>query len=259
MKIALVGYGKMGHMLARAASLRGHDVVCTVDPFAADASVVTSDSGAMVEAIVKSGAEGIIEFSHPSSVLSNIRALVPTGIPLVVGTTGWQGELESVKALVGEHGSPFLHSSNFSVGVNLFYRMVSEAARLMAQFEEYDVALFESHHNQKADSPSGTSLDVARRVMAEMPKKTTLVTDPFTRRPEPQELHLASLRVGSVPGTHTVFFDSSADTIELTHTARNREGLALGAVRALEWLTSAPDGGKRKKGVFTMNDVFDSL
>ncbi|HNY21772.1 MAG TPA: 4-hydroxy-tetrahydrodipicolinate reductase [Treponemataceae bacterium] len=258
MKIALVGYGKMGHMLARAASLRGHDVVCTVDPFAEDASVVTGDVKAMADAIVKSGAEGVIEFSHPTSVLANIRALVPTGIPLVVGTTGWQGELESVKALVAEHGSPFLYSSNFSVGVNLFYRMVSNAARLMAQFEEYDVALFEAHHNQKADSPSGTSLDVARRVMAEMPRKTTLITDPFTRRPEPQELHLASLRVGSVPGTHTVFFDSSADTIELTHTARNREGLALGAVRALEWL-SAQDGGKLKKGVFTMNDVFDSL
>lgn len=258
MKIALVGYGKMGHMLARAASLRGHEVVCTVDPFAEDANVVTGDVKAMADAIVKSGAEGVIEFSHPTSVLANIRALVPTGIPLVVGTTGWQGELESVKALVAEHGSPFLYSSNFSVGVNLFYRMVSNAARLMAQFEEYDVALFEAHHNQKADSPSGTSLDVARRVMAEMPRKTTLITDPFTRRPEPQELHLASLRVGSVPGTHTVLFDSSADTIELTHTARNREGLALGAVRALEWL-SAPDGGKRKKGVFTMNDVFDSL
>lgn len=259
MKLALVGYGKMGHMIAAAAAARGHDVVCTVDIQAKDATCVTSDGRVMIDAIRKSGAEGVIEFSHPSSVLSNIRALVPTALPLVVGTTGWLDSLGEVTSLVESSSSSLLHSANFSVGVNLFYRMVSDAARLMAEFEEYDVALFESHHNQKADSPSGTGLDLARRVMEAIPRKKRLVTDAFDRKPAEDELHLASVRVGSVPGTHTVWFDSVADTIELTHTARSREGFALGAVRALEWLRAVDGSGKSRKGVFTMNDVFDSL
>jgi len=129
----------------------------------------------------------------------------------------------------------------------------------MADIEEYDVAVLESHHNQKADSPSGTALDIAKRILENIPRKSKLVTDAFGRKPESSELHVASVRVGSVPGTHTVVFDSPADTIELTHTARSREGFALGAVRALEWL-SAPDSEKRmKQGVFTMNDVFADL
>ena len=253
MKIAIVGYGKMGHMIARAAEARGHEVICTVDPFASDATCVTQDKLAMVDAIKKSGAEAVIEFSHPSSVRGNIDALVPAGIPLVVGTTGWHDAIGEVRTLVEKNKSSFLYSSNFSVGVNLFYRIVSEAARLMAEFDEYDVAVFESHHNQKADSPSGTGLEVAKRIMAEIPRKKKLVSDQFKRRPEPDELHLASVRVGSVPGTHTVYFDSSADTIELTHTARSREGFALGAVVAAEWLKGAGPG------VFTMNDVFADL
>ena len=259
MKIALVGYGKMGHMLAQAATKRGHEVVCTVDPFAPDATCVTKDPEVMIEAIMTSGAEGIIEFSHPSAVLANLQALIPAVIPLVVGTTGWHDKVESIRAQVAAHDSALLYSSNFSVGVNLFYRMVSEAARVMADFEEYDAALFESHHNQKADSPSGTGLELARRIMANLPRKTKLVTDAFNRKPEPDELHLASMRVGTVPGTHTVYFDSVADTIELTHTARSREGFALGAVRAVEWLAApGPDDG-RKKGVFTMDDVFAGI
>jgi 4-hydroxy-tetrahydrodipicolinate reductase len=259
MKIALVGYGKMGHMIERAAKARGHEVACTVDLFAEDASCVTQDSHVMIEALRSSGAECIIEFSHPASVKGNISALVPTGIPIVVGTTGWLDNLADVRRQVELNKTALLYSANFSVGVNLFYRMVSEAARLMASFEEYDVAVFESHHNQKADSPSGTGLDIAKRVLENIPRKTKIVADSFDRKPEPDELHVASLRVGSVPGTHTVFFDSAADTIELTHTARSREGFALGAVRAAEWLVRSDGEGRAKTGVFTMDDVFDSL
>lgn len=259
MKLALVGYGKMGHMIERAAKARGHEVVCTVDLFAPDATCVTQDGATMAAAVKDAGADCAIEFSHPASVLGNISALVPTGIPLVVGTTGWLDSLEDVGRQVALNKSALLHSANFSIGVNLFYRMVSEAARLMATFEEYDVACFEAHHNQKADSPSGTGLDIAKRVLENIPRKTKIVTDSFDRKPEPDELHLASLRVGSVPGTHTVFFDSAADTIELTHTARSREGFALGAVRAAEWLILPDAAGQAKTGVFTMNDVFDSL
>lgn len=259
MKLALVGYGKMGHMLAQAALKRGHEVVCTVDPFAPDATCVTKDPAAMAEAVRASGAEGVIEFSHPSAVLGNLQALIPTGIPVVVGTTGWLDKIDGIRAQVAQNRSALLYSANFSVGVNLFFRMVSEAARVMAAFEEYDAAVFEAHHNQKADSPSGTGLELARRIMDNLPRKTKLFTDAFDRKPEPEELHLASMRLGTVPGTHTVYFDSAADTIELTHTARSREGFALGAVRALEWLAEAgPDKGP-KKGVFTMDDVFSAL
>ncbi len=257
MRIALVGYGKMGHMIAKACEARGHEVSCTVDLFAQDATCVTSDHAVMVGAVRESGAEAVIEFSHPASALENIRALVPTGIPLVVGTTGWKDSLPEVAQLVALNKTRLLHAANFSVGVNLFYRIVAEAARLVAEFDEYDTAVFESHHNQKVDSPSGTALDIAQRILANMPSKTRVVSDPFDRKPERDELHVASVRVGSVPGTHTVWFDSPADTIELTHTVRTREGLAAGAVRAAEWLASDARGAA--SGVFTMQDVFDSL
>ncbi len=253
MRLAIVGYGKMGHMIAAAAALRGHDVVCTVDPFAKDASIVTSEPLSMATAVAGSGADAVIEFSHPSSVRGNIDALIPTGLPLVVGTTGWHDSLPEVSETVKARGSALFYSSNFSVGVNLFYRIVSDAARLLADFENYDVAVFESHHSNKADSPSGTGIEIARRILENVPRKTKIVSDAFTRKPDPSELHLASLRVGSTPGTHSVFFDSAADTIELTHVARNREGFALGAVRAAEWLIGAGPG------IFTMNDIFDSL
>ena len=183
--------------------MRGHEVVCTVDPYAKDASCVTAVSEEMLKAIGDSGAEGIIEFSHPASVTNNIFSLVPTGIPLVVGTTGWVDRLEEVRRLVDDTRTAFLYSSNFSVGVNLFYKMVSEAARLMAEFEEYDVAVFESHHNQKADSPSGTGLDIARELWRIFPERPPC--SPIRlRRPEPSELHLASVRVIRSRNSHRI-------------------------------------------------------
>ena len=259
MKIALIGYGKMGHMIEAAAVHCGHEVVCTVDLFAKDASCITGDAAEMVRAVRDSGAEGIIEFSHPASVMQNITALIPVRLPLVVGTTGWKDNLPSITEQVLLNKTTLLHAANFSVGVNLFYRIVAEAARLVSEFDAYDAGLFEAHHNQKADSPSGTALDIARRVMDNMPSKKRLVTNSADHKPESDELHLGSVRVGSVPGTHTVWFDSAADTIELTHTARNREGFALGAVRALEWLASPDTQGKARVGVYTMDDVFSEL
>lgn len=255
MKIALVGYGKMGHMIAKLAEARSHSIVCTVDLFAKDASCITNDHKAMLACIKESGAEGIIEFSHPASVLDNIKALLPLGLPLVVGTTGWLDSLPEVRSLVDLHKTSFLYASNFSIGVNLFYSMVEHASKIMAEFDDYDVAVFESHHNQKVDSPSGTALDIAQRVLDAVPRKTKIYTDSFARKPEPNELHVASLRIGSDPGAHSVLFDSLSDTIEIKHTARNREGFALGAVHALEWLRRPDAQGRAKTGVFTMKDV----
>lgn len=259
MKIALVGYGKMGHMIAQAARNKGHEIVCTVDLFAQDASCITNDTAEMVLAIKDSGAEGIIEFSHPASVMGNLSALIPLRLPLVVGTTGWKDNLPQITEQVEHNKTALLHASNFSVGVNLFYRVVAEAARLVSKFDAYDAGLFESHHNQKVDSPSGTLLDIANRVLENMPSKKRIITNCAQNKPESDELHLASVRVGSVPGTHTVWFDSPADTIELTHTARNREGFALGAVRSLEWLISSGSDNKPRVGVFTMEDIFSEL
>lgn len=259
MKIALIGYGKMGHMIEQAARSKDHEVVCTVDLFAKDATCITNETSEMVQAVKASGAEGIIEFSHPASVMANLTALIPLRLPLVVGTTGWKDNLPQIAEQVVLNKTSLFHASNFSVGVNLFYRIVAEAARLISQFDSYDAGLFEAHHNQKVDSPSGTLLDIAQKVMENMPSKKRLITNSADHKPESDELHLASVRVGSVPGTHTVWFDSPADTIELTHTARNREGFALGAVRALEWLSAPSVDNKPRTGVFTMDDIFSEL
>ena len=262
MKIALVGYGKMGHMIEQSAKSFGHEVVATVDSFSPDASVKVSagDGDALARAVSESGAEGVIEFTSPASVIGNIKALLPLKLPLVVGSTGWNDRMDEVRDLASSCGGTVMHSANFSIGVNMFYRMVEEAARLVNAFEEYDVAVWEMHHNQKADSPSGTAIDVAKRVMSGFKRKTEMVTDAFHGRPEKNQLHVSSTRCGTVPVTHTVYFDSTADTIELTHTARSRLGFANGAVHALENLKSMLDSGKLEPGkLYGMGDVFPGM
>jgi 4-hydroxy-tetrahydrodipicolinate reductase len=255
MKIALVGYGKMGHILEKAAISLGHQIVATIDPFAPDASVKVTKANEIAEAVQVSGAEGIIEFTHPKAVVENIKALVPLKLPLVVGTTGWYDNLDQIKAIVKKENSALFYSPNYSIGVNMFYKMVEHAASLMAQYEEYDCAVWEAHHNQKADSPSGTAISVAKAVMAGNPAKTEMVFDAFHQMPKPYQLHVSSTRCGFIPGTHKVFFDSPADTIEITHTARSREGFALGAVRCLNWLRAGiSDGFLTAGNVYTMKD-----
>lgn len=262
MKIALVGYGKMGHMLESTALSFGNEVVTTIDVIAKDAkvNVASGDYGAVAKAVIESGAEGVIEFTHPSSVMGNINALLPTKLPIVVGTTGWNDKQAEVAELAAKCGGTIMTSANFSIGVNLFYKIVEEAAALVNNFDEYDAAVWEMHHNQKADSPSGTALDVAKHLLAGYTKKNEIVTDAFHSRPQPNQLHVSSTRCGSVPGTHTVYFDSPADTIELTHTARGRQGFASGAVHALENLKSLMDSGKLASGkLYGMSDVFPGM
>ena len=259
MKIALVGYGKMGHMIESSAKAKGHEVVATIDIMAKDATnlVAAGDGKALAEAVKNSGAEGIIEFSHPSSVIGNLKALIPLGLPIVCGTTGWAKSEDEIEKLCAATNNAVVRSSNFSIGVNMFYKIVEEAARLMAEYSEYDVAVWEAHHNQKADSPSGTALEIARRVMNGNKSKTEMVFDAFHERPKANELHVSSTRVGFVPGTHTVFFDSPADSIELTHRARSREGFALGSVVALEKLSAKLADGSLSKGkLYGMGDLF---
>ncbi len=259
MKIALVGYGKMGHMIESCAKKMGHEVVATIDTFSEDASVrvPVGDAFSVSRAVKSSGADGVIEFSHPSAVVQNVYALLPLGLPVVVGTTGWSDCFESVGKFAAECGGTVMTSSNFSIGVNMLYKIVAEAVKIMEPWSEYDIATWEAHHNQKVDSPSGTALSIANTILSNTKKKTEIVTDAFHEMPREHQLHVSSTRCGSVPGTHTVFFDGPADTIEITHRARNREGFAIGAIHALEKLFNGLKDGTVKSGaLYGMEDIF---
>lgn len=259
MKIALVGYGKMGHIIEQCAKRKGHEIVVRIDVVTedADVKVPAGDGDAVARAVKSSGAEGIIEFSHPSAVIQNIKSLLPLGLPIVVGTTGWNDKNAEIAEYAAKVGGIIMTSANFSIGVNMFYKIVAEAAKIMSEYTEYDIATWEAHHNQKADSPSGTALEIAKRIMENNPNKTEIVTDAFHERPKANQLHVSSTRCGNIPGTHKVFFDGIADTIELTHTARSREGFALGVIASIEKLSSGLKTGKYTKGhLYEMDDLF---
>ncbi len=258
MRIGLVGYGKMGRMIESLALERGHSISAIVDPFT-DADKKFPSGAPLCKDIASAGAleasDVVIEFTHPSTVLDNIKALTERKLPVVVGTTGWHDHLDEVSSWVAKSGSSLLWASNFSLGVNLFYEIAAFTAKLLDPYAEYDVGGWEAHHNKKADSPSGTAKTLVETVLKEMTRKSKAVYETLEHRPPAaEELHYPSLRVGSVPGTHSLFFDSPSDTIEITHTVRNREGLASGAIQAAEWLAAA-----ERKGMFTMRDVLKTL
>jgi 4-hydroxy-tetrahydrodipicolinate reductase len=252
MKIAIIGYGKMGKRVEQAALAQGHTIAAIVDPQPSPQGVQFFRD--IAEAGNLGGAEAAIEFTQPGTALANIKALAEKKVPAVIGTTGWHERLGEARQAVEQAGSALIWSSNFSLGVNIFYRVAWYAAQLFDNFPEYDVGGFEAHHNKKLDSPSGTARTLVDGVLARTDRKNAAVWETLNRRPEPGELHFPSLRLGSVPGTHSLFFDSAADTVEITHTARSREGFAAGAVSAAEWLVS---GGRR--GVFTMDDMLKDI
>ncbi|MDR0908606.1 MAG: 4-hydroxy-tetrahydrodipicolinate reductase [Spirochaetaceae bacterium] len=239
MKIALVGYGKMGKLLAQKVREKGWEVSAIVDPF--------WEQGLKDIAGIK--ADIAIEFTRPDTAVNNLLKLAEEKIPTVCGTTGWYEKLPEVKAAFEKAGSKLLYSSNFSLGVNLFYKICEYAAALLDPMAFYDVAAYEVHHNQKADSPSGTAKTLAEKVLAKMTRKQRAVYEMLNRKPAPEELHFPSLRVGSMPGIHALVFDSPADTIEIKHTNRNREGLADGALFAAEWLA------RQGSGIYTLDDA----
>jgi 4-hydroxy-tetrahydrodipicolinate reductase len=264
MKAILVGYGKMGRLLEAKLGERGHNVLAVVDPYYTG-SIASFPSTAELYLNLKDTLNGkpgkslkdadvVIEFSLPAVAPVNLLLKKKKKIPVVTGTTGWYGKMPEVSKAVNSAGSSMLWSSNFSLGVNLFYRIACYAAKLADPFKEYDVAGFEIHHNNKADSPSGTAKILVDLVLGQMTRKKKAVYQMLDRKPEEDELHFASLRAGSAPGTHSLIFDSNADIIEITHTARNREGFAAGAVLAAEWLTA-----EKRAGIFTMDDVLKEL
>jgi len=192
------------------------------------------------------GVDVCMDFSTPQAVLTNIRAAVEAGTDIVVGTTGWDAHLPEIRGIVRESG--MLYSTNFSLGMNIFFRIVRRAAELMRNAGEYDPYIHEIHHRQKVDSPSGTALSLARILLERIECKTSILTEPPQGKISPETLHVSSTRAGVVTGTHTIGFDSEADLIELRHIAKNRRGFALGALAAARWL-------RGRKGIYTMDDV----
>ncbi|MDR0408893.1 MAG: 4-hydroxy-tetrahydrodipicolinate reductase [Spirochaetaceae bacterium] len=254
MEIILSGYGKMGQLIEKRALEKGHEIVAVIDPVK-DGGVFRSVGD--FEKKHGTGNYVALDFSAPGAAVQNIKDFAERKIPLVVGTTGWYDKLDELSAFVESKQSSMLWASNFSLGVNLFYRVAAYCAAMIDPYNEYDAGGYEIHHNQKADSPSGTAKTLAEIVLKNMKRKTKTVWDKLDRPPKPDELHFASLRVGAEPGVHGLIFDSSADNIEIRHTARNREGLVYGAIVAAEWLEKAAREGKR--GVFTMDDVLGRM
>ncbi len=247
MNIALVGYGRMGHEIEQVLISRGHSCSVRIDPVATKA-----DAASLREAFAgaeRAKPDAVIEFASAEGVVENAQWYTGHGVPAVVGTTGWEDRREEVRSIVEQAGGAYLWGANFSVGANLFFAIVQAAGRLVDHFEDYDSMLFETHHRGKKDSPSGTALEAARRLIAVSSRKQDIVTDALQRRIEPQELHVASLRGGSVPGIHQLSFDSPFDTITVSHSARTRAGFALGSVLAAEWLAG-------RSGFFSVDDFF---
>jgi 4-hydroxy-tetrahydrodipicolinate reductase len=238
MNIALLGYGKMGKEIEKSAIQRGHTIVLKVD--------VDNATTYTIDELKK--ADVAIEFSTPETAVNNIYKCFEAGVPIVVGTTGWLEKLEEVKQKCAEKKQALFYASNYSIGVNLFFKLNEYLARLMNAFPNYNVSMEEIHHIHKLDAPSGTAISLANQVIDQMESKQKWVNSATT---DTNELSIISKRIDEVPGTHTVTYSSPVDEISMTHTAHNRTGFAVGAVVAAEWI-------KGKKGVFGMNDLMSN-
>jgi 4-hydroxy-tetrahydrodipicolinate reductase len=237
MKIAILGYGKMGKEIEKIALDRGHEIVLKID--------ITNPEELTIANLQK--ADVAIEFTIPKLAVSNFKLCFEAGIPVISGTTGWlehQGEVhEYCKKLDGT----FFYASNYSLGVNIFFAMNKKLAALMSNHDEYKIGMTEIHHTQKLDAPSGTAITLAEGIMEHIPSKTKWVNHETDNS---SELGIISERIGDVPGTHVIKYDSEVDYIEITHCVKNRKGLAFGAVLAAEFSFG-------KKGILSMNDLLN--
>lgn len=229
MRIALIGCGAMGKLIAALAENKNHDIAVVIDE--KDSHLSADELAEKLKSI-----DAAIDFSAAEAVERNVRACLLARVPLVEGTTGWNAQKENIKKLVEEANGAFVFGANFSVGVNLFYRIADYAAELFSKFDEYETFIEERHHSRKRDAPSGTALKLKDIVAQHIAK----------------DFSVAATRAGNIPGTHTVGFDAAADTVELIHTARSREGFASGAILAAEWIVG-------RKGFYEFTDVMDEI
>lgn len=234
LRIALVGYGKMGKTIEKTALERGHVISYRIGR-QDDVSQINTDN-----------TDVAIEFSLPEVAFSNVFKLLSNQIPTICGTTGWLDKLGEIEKLCIEQNSSFLYASNFSIGVNIFFNLNKTLAKSMAKLQEYGVDMQEIHHTQKLDSPSGTAITLAEQIIEEIPE---LENWSLNDR-DPKSIHIDALRTGDVPGTHSIHYTSAVDQISIKHEAFNRNGFALGAVIAAEYTA-------RNKGILTMNDVLN--
>lgn len=237
MKIALVGYGKMGHMIEQIALQRGHEIV----------SIIDIDNVQDFESDAFRSAEAVIEFTAPSAAYSNVMRCFAAGRKVVSGSTGWLADHEEeIKRLCREEGKTLLWSSNFSLGVAIFSAVNKYLARIMDAYPTYDVSMTETHHIHKLDAPSGTAITLAEGILSQLGRKKSWSKETAET---PEQLPIHSIREGEVPGIHTIRYESEADSITITHDAKNRSGFALGAVIAAEFLAS-------HEGFLTIDDLF---
>lgn len=231
MKIALLGYGKMGKTIEQLAIKRGHEIVLKVDKDQHDYDITKADVA--------------IDFSIPTAAVSNISKCLEHHVPIISGTTGWLDQYEKITDLCKAKNGAFIYASNFSLGVNIFFELNEYLAKMMGQFDQYTVGIEEVHHTQKLDAPSGTAISLAEGII-----KNGIHDDWVLDKKEARKISIKAVRSPNVPGTHTISYTSAVDTIDITHTAHSREGFALGAVIAAEWIIG-------KKGVFSMRDVLN--
>jgi 4-hydroxy-tetrahydrodipicolinate reductase len=241
MRIALMGYGKMGKEIEKAAVARGHEITMRI----------TSTDDESIFNGIKSKADLVIEFTRPDVAVKNILKCFNNDIPIVVGTTGWYNQLPMIKLVCEQNNQTLFYASNFSLGVNIFFAVNSILAQIMNIYSDYDVSISESHHLKKVDAPSGTAITTAEGILSNISRKKdwfSVVNDTNRDEQNAELLVIKSERIGEVPGTHSVHYASTNDCIELKHEAFNRSGFAAGAVIAAEWVLN-------KKGSFTMSDV----
>ncbi|TKB97222.1 4-hydroxy-tetrahydrodipicolinate reductase [Pedobacter cryotolerans] len=244
MKIALLGYGKMGQIIERFAIERGHEIVLKIS--------IDNVEDFTIENLQK--ADVAIDFSAPDAAVANIYKCFEASLPVVVGTTGWYGNLQEIKNDCLSSNNTLLYGSNFSIGVNLFFHLNKVLAKLMNNYPAYEVQVEEIHHTQKLDAPSGTAMTIAEDIIEEIDRKSEwlneVVGTPIPDVIKNEQLLIESHRIENVPGTHTVVYSSEVDDIEIKHTAHSRAGFALGAIVAAEWL-------ENKKGFYNIADVFN--
>ncbi|HXI00340.1 MAG TPA: 4-hydroxy-tetrahydrodipicolinate reductase [Sphingobacteriaceae bacterium] len=244
MKLALLGYGKMGHIIEQFALDRGHEIVLKIEELNAEELTVENLKKADVA----------IDFSTPATVINHIQMCFSANVPVVVGTTGWYNQLDEIKQKCLAGNNTLLYGSNFSVGVNVFFHVNKILAKIMNTYPQYEVLVEEIHHTQKLDSPSGTAITIAEGIVNGLERKTKwvneLVGDEQEVITKSDQLLIESHRLEEVPGTHTVIYSSEVDDIEFIHKAHNRNGFALGAILAAEWING-------KTGFYSVNDIFD--